>query len=250
MTSPDALYRIDDRGITTVLPKLSASAIAQMVGAELHDAVARMQTVMDAYIEHRSLNDVQAQSLYVAIGDARELATRSSLLGRLARHEPTAEPAFQAIDELLINALDAQAGELDERGVGVSSMVKPAYVMADPALLRDLINSVVVWCASVGVSISFGSDLAGEDGHAVLFAKITPAPDDTDSPRPMRDCLGWLLITQLCEALQATASRAVLAGLERKQAVDNGRVELVIHFQPLPEGVTRPLEDWETPDAT
>lgn len=245
MTSPDALYRIDDRGITTVLPKLSASAVAHMVGTELTDAVGRMQAVMDAYIEHRSLNDEQAQSLYIAIGDARELATRSSLLGRLARHEPAGEPAFQGIDELLINALDTQAGELDERGVGVSSMVKPAYVMADPALLSDLINSVVTWCASVGVNISFGSDLAGEDGHAVLFAKITPAPDDNDTPKPMRDCLGWLLITQLCEALQATASRAVLAGLERKQAVDNGRVELAIHFQPLPEGVTRPKEDWE-----
>lgn len=246
MTSPDAPYRIDDRGITTVLPKLSASALAQLVGAELQDAVNRMQTVMDAYIEHRSLNDVQAQSLYLAIGDARELATRSALLGRLARHEPSGEATFQAIDELLIHTLDTLAGELDERGVGVSSMVKPAYVMADPAVLADLIRSVVVWCTSVGAGISFGTDLAGEDGHAVLFAKITPAPDDADIPKPMRDSVGWLLITQLCEALQANASRAVLAGLERKQAADNGRVELVVHFQPLPEGVTRPLEDWET----
>lgn len=245
MTSPDAPYRIDDRGITTVLPKLSASTLAPLLGAELHDAVRRMQTVMDAYIEHRSLNDVQAQSLYLAIGDARELATRSALLGRLARQEHTSAPTFQAIDELLINTLDTLAGEFDERGVGVTSMVKPTYVMADAALLNDLVRSVVVWCASVGANVAFGTDLAGEDSHAALFAKITPAPDDAETPQPMRDSVGWLLITQLCEALQAHASRAVLAGLERKQAVDNGRVELVIHFQPLPEGVTRPKEDWE-----
>lgn len=245
MTSPDAPYRIDDRGITTVIPKLSASTVAQMVGNELHGAVARMQAVMDAYIEHRSLNDAQAESLYLAIGDARELATRSALLAQLARHESPVEATFQSIDELLVSTLDAQAGALDERGVGVFSMVKPAYVMADPALLTDLVKSVVAWCADVGATIAFGTDAVGEDGHAALYAKITPAPDDAETPKPMRDGLGWLLINQLCEALQANASRAVLAGLERKQAVDNGRVELVINFQPLPEGVTRPQEDWE-----
>ena len=246
MTSPDALYRIDDRGITTVSPKLSARALAQLVGTELHDAVSRMQTVMDAYIEHRSLNDVQAQNLYLAIGDARELASSSALLGQLARKELSGEPTFQAIDELLVSTLDARAGEFEERGVGVTSMVKPAYVMADAALLNDLVRSVVAWCASVGVGVAFGTDLAGEDGHAALFAKITPASDGAEIPKPMRDSVGWLLITQLCEALQANASRVVLAGLERKQAVDNGRVEFVIHFQPLPEGVSRPLEDWES----
>lgn len=246
MTTPDAPYRIDDWGITTVVPKLSAVAIAQMVGSELETAVARMQGVMDAYIAQRTLDDTQAQVLYLAIADARELATRSALLAQLARHEGLQDASFQSIDELLVNVLDAQAGELAERGVGMFSMVKPAYVMADPSLLNDLLKSVVAWCAEVGQTIAFGSDVTGEDGHATLYAKITPVADGGETPKPMRDSLGWLLISQLCEALHASASRVVLAGLERKQAVDNGRIELAIHFQPLPEGVTRPKEDWET----
>ncbi len=235
----------DDQPITTISPKLAAGAVADLAGSELQSSVDRLASVMDAFIAHRHLTDEQARALYIAIADARDTAERSAALGRVEQATTLTEPSLQALDELLINHLDAQAGELAERGIGVFTMIKPANVWADPARLRDLVNSVVAWGASGAVQMALGADVVGEDGHAALYLKLTPAPDEGDIPRPMRDSLGWLVIQRLCDNLHATVTRSVLAGLERKQAVDNGKVEIAIHFAAVPEGVFVPKGVWE-----
>jgi hypothetical protein len=208
-------------------PQLSTTLLAQLMGSELLSPLTTMQGVVNAFAESRAFTPEQAQELQNAIYQARALARRAQKIGKLLGQDLTMSREIVDLDEQAHAVLDDCSGMFDELNVRVRSTIRPAKIIGDPQLVRELIQGVVDWCLEGGRIISIVVQPMGEPPHPALLATIRhqPGPDGTQDSRAVQESLSWQLVQQLTHVMGLTLKRS---------RVDEGFV-LTVDFPELPD---------------
>ena len=213
--------------VATVAPKISAQMLAELVGTELLAPVATMQGIVNAFAQSRELSLEQAQELNNTIHTVRALAERSRQIGSLITGRTGLTSRLVNLDEVVHGVVDDYSATFDELGLSVRTTIKPARVVGDPALTRELVKSVIEWAMDNGRVVSFMTQPTGVPEHSVLAATIRHQSnaDGTQSSRPLQDSLSWQVVSQC----------AHLMGVPVNRAEAKGGYVLVVDFPAVPD---------------
>lgn len=209
------------------VPHLSTPVLAHLMGSELQAPLATMQGIVTAFAESRVLSLEQAQELQNAIHKARALAQRAQKIGKLLGQDLALAREIVDLDEQAHAVLDDCSGMFDDLEVRVRSTIRPAKIVGDPQLVRELIQSVVDWSLEGGRVISIVVQPMGDPSHPALLATIRhqPGPDGTSNSRAMQDSLSWQLVQQLTQVMGLSLNRV---------QVDEGFV-MTVDFPAMPD---------------
>ncbi|MES2425032.1 MAG: hypothetical protein V4562_11425 [Pseudomonadota bacterium] len=206
---------------------LSTPLLAQLMGSELLAPLTTMQGIVDAFAESRTFSLEQAQQLQNAIYKARALAQRVQKIGKLLGQDLALTREIVDLDEQAHAVLDDCSGLFDELEVRVRSTIRPAKIVGDPQLVRELIQSVVDWSLEGGRVISIVVQPMEDPPHPALLATIRhqPNPDGTPNSRALHNSLSWQLVQQLTQVMGLALNRV---------QVDEGFV-LTVDFPSMPD---------------
>jgi len=195
--------RDDDLRDTADHWRALVSQVGREVAEPLSAALERLvQLVTTGRIDRDSL-----RALRTEIESARRIGIVSQQLARFGVRRLRQSDEKLDLAATLQGVLTQRSRELGSRGIEVRQSTKPIEVLADPALLFSLLNSLVDWAVELGgrrVALRVDRDPVTHRGRVACHVHDIAAPARSEplepgAPRPVS--LNRHLVLQLAQAL-------------------------------------------------
>ncbi len=159
---------------------------------------------------------VALRTLRAEIDAARRVGIAAQQIARLAAGRVGTQPERLDLTSMLRDALVQRRREIESRGLEVRQVLQHAEVIADPALLFALLNTVFDWAAAHTVSrIDFTIELRPWPPNARLQCSFAYRPADEvdsgpmplDTAPPALDGVSWRLLELTARVLGLSVDR-------------------------------------------
>lgn len=212
-TGPQGLARADPpTAATSARPDF---ALAGMLGEEVAQLLADMQSVLAQVETSKSFTHHNFADLSVGIESARKLAMQGQQIARLAGGRLRQSHENLKLDAMVLSALQERASMFRKRGIEVFHRVRPVEVIVDAGLLHSLIDAALDWAAGLGRKLTVTLEMKNWPEHGLLVFKTSNAISDRTTASmpleadgdPANDSVGWYLVREISEAMGLLVSR-------------------------------------------
>ncbi len=190
-------------------------ALAGVLGRELAEPIARMQSVLREVERSKLLTGVDISRLNASINSAHLLAMQSQQIARLACGRLRQSHENLKLDALVLESLRERTSAFRQQGIEIFQRIRPVEVIVDASLLYSLIDAALEWATGLGRKLTVTLEMKNWPEHGLLIFKTGHAVADNsshDTPdgapdKPSDNTVSWYLVSEISQAMGLSIQR-------------------------------------------